>query len=174
MRRSTLIGIKCIIHYIEKEIKDIEELATLSKDVHSKVDTVTKEQYPSYGTNRTAKSSLDKTAEVNKSKKDVSSFVGKLFFSFIALYRGWRHYKEYRVALAGLALAFLYFTVLGFDNITIGKIDLYYVKDRGGVMMFNATFNKISFNFVAVTFIVGYPEKNTDPSKVTDKLLFIT
>lgn len=159
-----------VLYIIENEIKHTEELATLSKDV----ETVTKEQYPNSGTNRTANSSLDKPAEVNKSKTDTSSFFGKLFFSFIALYRGWRHYKEYRVALAGLALAFLYFTVLGFDNITIGKIDMYYVKDTGGIMVFNTTLNNISVYFVVVTFIVGYPENNIDPSKVADKLLLIT
>ena len=132
-----------VLYIIEKEIKHTEEFAPLSKDV----ETVTKDKYPSPGTNRTANSSLDKTAEANKSKTDASSFFGKLFFSFIALYRGWRHYKEYRVALAGLALAFLYFTVLGFDNITIGKIDMCYVKNSRilkGAMLFNATFSNMS------------------------------
>ncbi|XP_076460392.1 ferroportin-like [Babylonia areolata] len=38
---------------------------------------------------------------------------------FSALYEGWRQYKKYTVALAGLALSFLYMTVLGFDNITV-------------------------------------------------------
>lgn len=114
-RMNPKLHVKGSLKY-EKEIKHTEEFAPLSKDV----ETVTKDKYPSPGTNRTANSSLDKTAEANKSKTDASSFFGKLFFSFIALYRGWRHYKEYRVALAGLALAFLYFTVLGFDNITIG------------------------------------------------------
>ncbi|XP_052783314.1 solute carrier family 40 member 1-like isoform X2 [Mya arenaria] len=40
--------------------------------------------------------------------------------SFITLRRGWRIYKNYDVAFAGLSLAALYFTVLGFHNITIG------------------------------------------------------
>ncbi|XP_076461583.1 ferroportin-like isoform X2 [Babylonia areolata] len=38
---------------------------------------------------------------------------------FLALYRGWRTYMRYSVALAGMALACLYMTVLGFDNITV-------------------------------------------------------
>ncbi|PVD30146.1 hypothetical protein C0Q70_09408 [Pomacea canaliculata] len=39
---------------------------------------------------------------------------------FVTLYRGWRKYIRYRVALPGMALACLYLTVLGFDSITIG------------------------------------------------------
>ncbi|CAC5397402.1 SLC40A1 [Mytilus coruscus] len=72
---------------------------------------------------RTDQNQYESTQKSVKSRdvdKPDSSFVGKLFFSFIALYRGWRHYIKYKVAVAGLALAFLYFTVLGFDNITIG------------------------------------------------------
>lgn len=65
--------------------------------------------------------SPQKSVKSPESNKQVSSFVEKLFFSFISLYRGWRHYIQYKVAVAGLALAFLYFTVLGFDNITIGE-----------------------------------------------------
>ncbi|KAL8622387.1 hypothetical protein ACOMHN_041715 [Nucella lapillus] len=37
----------------------------------------------------------------------------------VALYRGWQTYMGYSVALAGMALACLYMTVLGFDNITV-------------------------------------------------------
>lgn len=37
----------------------------------------------------------------------------------LVLYRGWRTYMGYSVALAGIALACLYMTVLGFDNITV-------------------------------------------------------
>ncbi|KAL5007813.1 hypothetical protein ScPMuIL_016619 [Solemya velum] len=44
----------------------------------------------------------------------------KFFSSFITLYRGWRLYIKYDVAFAGLGLASLYMTVLGFDNITTG------------------------------------------------------
>ena len=42
-------------------------------------------------------------------------------YSIITLYRGWRTYVGYDAARAGLGLAFLYMTVLGFDNITVGK-----------------------------------------------------
>lgn len=47
-------------------------------------------------------------------------FLNKMFYSFITLYRGYRTYFKYEVALAGLGLSFLYMTVLGFDSITIG------------------------------------------------------
>jgi hypothetical protein len=42
-------------------------------------------------------------------------------FQFVVLYKGWRTYMKYSVSLAGLALAALYMTVLGFDNITVGE-----------------------------------------------------
>lgn len=45
----------------------------------------------------------------------------RMFTSFLTLYRGWRTYMKYEVAFAGLGLAALYMTVLGFDNITVGK-----------------------------------------------------
>ena len=38
------------------------------------------------------------------------------------LWRGWKIYKSYDVMFAGLGLASLYLTVLGFHHITIGKI----------------------------------------------------
>ncbi|XP_046573526.1 solute carrier family 40 member 1-like [Haliotis rubra] len=44
----------------------------------------------------------------------------KMFSSFVVLYKGWRTYMTYDVANAGLGLACLYMTVLGFDNITTG------------------------------------------------------
>ena len=47
--------------------------------------------------------------------------IGRLLYQFVTLYRGWKTYVRYSVALAGLALAFLYMTVLGFDNITVGE-----------------------------------------------------
>ena len=46
--------------------------------------------------------------------------LGKMFYSLITLYRGWRTFMKYEVAFAGIGLACLYMTVLGFDNITIG------------------------------------------------------
>ncbi|XP_067649889.1 ferroportin-like [Haliotis asinina] len=42
------------------------------------------------------------------------------FGPFITLYTGWRTFMQYDVASAGLGLAMLYLTVLGFDNITTG------------------------------------------------------
>jgi len=45
----------------------------------------------------------------------------RVFISFLTLYRGWKTYMQYDVAFAGLGLSALYMTVLGFDNITVGK-----------------------------------------------------
>ena len=47
---------------------------------------------------------------------------GRVLHQFVTLYRGWRTYVSYSVALAGLALAFLYMTVLDFHNITVGEL----------------------------------------------------
>ncbi|KAL4225216.1 hypothetical protein ACF0H5_015907 [Mactra antiquata] len=55
----------------------------------------------------------------SKTKKS-DSVLMKMFSGFITLYRGWRIYMKYDVAFAGLGLAALYMTVLGFDNITVG------------------------------------------------------
>ncbi|KAK3603585.1 hypothetical protein CHS0354_017299 [Potamilus streckersoni] len=69
-----------------------------------------------------SKISVDAPNEKKPSKEPqgCSRFCHKMFSSFITLYRGWRTYMKYNVALAGLALACLYMTVLGFDNITVG------------------------------------------------------
>lgn len=40
---------------------------------------------------------------------------------FISLKTGWSTYMSYDVKFAGFGLAFLYLTVLGFDNITTGR-----------------------------------------------------
>lgn len=45
----------------------------------------------------------------------------KIFGTFIVLFNGWKTYMRHKVARAGIGLAFLYMTVLGFDNITTGK-----------------------------------------------------
>ena len=45
----------------------------------------------------------------------------RMFTSCITLHRGWRIYKNYDVAFAGLSLASLYFTVLAFHYITTGE-----------------------------------------------------
>ncbi|KAH9513331.1 hypothetical protein Btru_034644 [Bulinus truncatus] len=61
------------------------------------------------------------TSEVNNeiTKSEKSPCCLKVFASFIAMYKGFRKYFSYDVMYAGLALAFLYLTVLGFDEITI-------------------------------------------------------
>ncbi|KAJ8313529.1 hypothetical protein KUTeg_008090 [Tegillarca granosa] len=43
-----------------------------------------------------------------------------MFKTFITLHVGWKTYRGYDVAYAGIALSCLYMTVLGFDNITVG------------------------------------------------------
>ena len=45
----------------------------------------------------------------------------RMFTSCITLHKGWRIYKNYDVAFAGLGLASLYLTVLGFHHITTGE-----------------------------------------------------
>jgi iron-regulated transporter 1 len=35
--------------------------------------------------------------------------------------KGWKTYMKYDVAFAGLGLAAVYMTVMGFDNITVGS-----------------------------------------------------
>ena len=55
-----------------------------------------------------------------KKKKEKKSVLTVLFDPFIVLYTGWRTYARQRVVFAGLALATLYMTVLGFDSITTG------------------------------------------------------
>lgn len=55
-----------------------------------------------------------------KTKKQDPFWI-KMFSGFIILYRGWKTYIKYDVAFAGFGLAALYMTVLGFDNITVGK-----------------------------------------------------
>ncbi|XP_060598850.1 solute carrier family 40 member 1-like isoform X2 [Ruditapes philippinarum] len=48
------------------------------------------------------------------------TFWTSLCASYFTLRRGWKIFKNYEVAFAGLALASLYLTVLGFHSITIG------------------------------------------------------
>ena len=61
-------------------------------------------------------------AEKTADQKDdaTKSVVETIFAPFITIGRGWRIYARQRVVFAGVALAFLYMTVLGFDSITIG------------------------------------------------------
>lgn len=48
-------------------------------------------------------------------------FFDLLFSMVFKLINGWKTYISYDVSWAGLGLALLYMTVLGFDNITTGK-----------------------------------------------------
>ena len=70
---------------------------------------------------------LEKEAEVKEETAKNSSvkraFV-KILEPFITLYQGWGIYINQPIVLAGLALSFLYMTVLGFDNITTGNVIL--------------------------------------------------
>lgn len=64
----------------------------------------------------------DTTKEDNSVEKDAcDQCLYKMFKSFILLFRGWKTYMKYDVAFAGLGLACLYMTVIGFDSITVGK-----------------------------------------------------
>ncbi len=45
-----------------------------------------------------------------------------LLDSVLVLPRGWRTYSAQPCVLAGLGLALLYMTVIGFDNVTTGAI----------------------------------------------------
>lgn len=73
--------------------------------------------------NQDKPSSAPEPLQTSEEKNELSGcrwFLGKVFYSFITLYTGYRTYFKYEVALAGLGLSFLYMTVLGFDKITIG------------------------------------------------------
>ena len=59
----------------------------------------------------------DKVAIKSPTSKSVFA---KLLEPFITLYQGWGIYMRQPILLAGVALSFLYMTVLGFDNITTG------------------------------------------------------
>ena len=61
-----------------------------------------------------------KKEKKKKKKKEKKSAMAIIFDPFLVLYTGWRTYARQKVVFAGLALATLYMTVLGFDSITIG------------------------------------------------------
>ena len=63
---------------------------------------------------------LKKTKEKKRRVKK-KTLLERLLGSFIVLYKGWKTYAKQRVVFAGLGLATLYMTVLGFDNITTGN-----------------------------------------------------
>ena len=62
-----------------------------------------------------------RSSDVQKEMGDCSACLKKTFSGLFILVRGWKTYMKYSVAYAGIGLAFLYMTVLGFDNITVGK-----------------------------------------------------
>ncbi|KAL4222197.1 hypothetical protein ACF0H5_018234 [Mactra antiquata] len=60
-----------------------------------------------------------------KDKTDLDSgkcirCMDKLLSGIVTLLRGWKTYMKYDISFAGLGLATVYMTVLGFDNITVG------------------------------------------------------
>ncbi|XP_055887894.1 solute carrier family 40 member 1-like isoform X2 [Biomphalaria glabrata] len=61
-----------------------------------------------------------------KNNKKSCSEKCRLFSGFTIIVYGWKTYASYQVMLTGISLAFLYMTVLGFDNITVG-----YAKIQG-------------------------------------------
>ena len=64
------------------------------------------------------------TPQATKAEEEKSRFppfVYTMFKSFIILVKGWKTFMKYDVAFAGLGLASLYMTVLGFDSITVGR-----------------------------------------------------
>ena len=65
---------------------------------------------------------LQEMEEKDESEEPESkSCLAVIFDPLIVLARGWRVYVKHRVFFAGLALALLYMTVLGFDSITTGN-----------------------------------------------------
>ncbi|CAL1527364.1 unnamed protein product [Lymnaea stagnalis] len=77
----------------------------------------------------------------------------RIFSSLERLYKGWPVYVHYDVRHAGLALACLYMTVLGFDSVTVG-----YAKMQGltealvggtmGVAAFFGIFGTVMYQFM--------------------------
>ena len=66
----------------------------------------------------------DSDEKVINTSEDISrrrKVVEMVFGSFLAIGRGWRTYMKHPVMRPGMGLAFLYLTVLGFDNITTGR-----------------------------------------------------
>ncbi|XP_046573535.1 solute carrier family 40 member 1-like [Haliotis rubra] len=82
-------------------------------------------------------------AEIDVNDGD-SSCLSRFFYSFIVMYRGMRTYKRYDVFRAGLALGFLYLTVLGFDGVTVGYIYTQGVSESTlGLLMGGAALNGV-------------------------------
>ncbi|XP_013389675.1 solute carrier family 40 member 1 [Lingula anatina] len=101
----------------DNELNKSEEEATEEKmlpkveksEDQEKVEMADEEEYKSpYSATTAADEELDK------------SCFQLMFSKFIVLFTGWGIYMRQSVMLAGLGLAFLYMTVLGFDNVTVG------------------------------------------------------
>ena len=58
--------------------------------------------------------------ETDQDVRKKKTWVQLMFGPFITLIRGWHTYAKQRVVFAGISLAFLYITVLGFDSTTTG------------------------------------------------------
>lgn len=64
------------------------------------------------------------TSDANKEPVESNmqkSCLSKVVEPFLILVRGWHTYAQQTVVFAGISLAFLYMTVLGFDSITTGQ-----------------------------------------------------
>ncbi|XP_052058185.1 solute carrier family 40 member 1-like [Mytilus californianus] len=113
----------------DKVVADEAEL--LSTDEGIQLDDKSQQEQISQASNiaqektekciRPSRDEDDTTKEDNSVEKDACNpCLYKMFKSFILLVRGWKTYMKYDVAFAGLGLASLYMTVIGFDSITVG------------------------------------------------------
>ena len=71
-----------------------------------------------------------RSTSAKEDSSDCSACMKKTFSGVLILIRGWKTYMKYSVAYAGLGLALLYMTVLGFDNITVGKSNLCFMSSK--------------------------------------------
>ncbi|KAL4222198.1 hypothetical protein ACF0H5_018235 [Mactra antiquata] len=98
-----------------------------------------------------------------------------LLESFAILIRGWKTFMKYDVAFAGLGLASLYMTVLGFDNITVGFAYTQGINESvmGGLMAAGA------FVGIVGTFIYPWMRKKIGIQKtgsfgLTSQIIFLS
>ena len=68
----------------------------------------------------TSTESVSVIQEAQSSKKKTCCQV--IVEPFVTIVKGWKTYATQKVLFAGLSLAFLYMTVLGFDYVTTGRI----------------------------------------------------
>ncbi|XP_064614656.1 solute carrier family 40 member 1-like [Liolophura sinensis] len=92
----------------------------LIKKVYVSVPALAKKKYISGNEKDLATSDDIVVMENSRPRKALRSCCYTVFSSLITLARGWKVFMRYKVAYAGIALACLYMTVLGFDNITTG------------------------------------------------------